>query len=366
MREYLLTFFVAASVTYLCVGLAGRIAHWTGGVLPTRDRDVHRAPVPRLGGLAMLFGLLAAMLVASYLPRMSTVFQESSDAQGLLTAAVVICLLGAADDVWVISAPTKLAGQFAAAGLLVVNGVQLTWLQLPNTTLTFGPDLGAILTIFLVVAVINAVNFIDGLDGLAAGALGIGAAAFFSYAYLLTVQEGFLRLTTPALIAVIVMGVCAGFLPHNVHPAKIFMGDSGAMLLGLLLASASITLTGKFPNDDVDSSGFLPFLLPLILPLAVIVLPFLDMTMAVVRRTWAGRAPWAPDKQHLHHRLLEIGHSQRRAVAIMWTWAAVVSFGVVIVARVNTTFAYVALGVAVLAAIALTVFRRRSASEHAS
>jgi UDP-GlcNAc:undecaprenyl-phosphate GlcNAc-1-phosphate transferase len=365
VREYLLTFFVAASVTYLCVGLAGRLSRWTGAALPPRDRDVHSAPVPRLGGVAMLAGVCAAMLVASYLPRMNAVFEESSDAQGLLAAAVVICLLGVADDIWEISAPTKLAGQIAAAGLLVVNGVQLTWLQLPNTTLTFGPDLGTFLTIFLVVAVINAVNFIDGLDGLAAGALGIGAAAFFTYAYLLTVEENFQRLTTPALVAVIVMGVCVGFLPHNVDPAKIFMGDSGAMLLGLLLASASITLTGKFPNEDVDSAGFLPFLLPLILPLAVIMLPFVDITMAVVRRTWAGRAPWAPDKQHLHHRLLEIGHSKRRAVVIMWTWAGVVSFGVVLVAIVNTPAAYIGLAAALLAAIALTVFRRRPVTENA-
>lgn len=359
MREYLLTFFVAASVTYLFAGLAGRVAHWVGAVLPTRDRDVHRAPVPRLGGLAMLAGLLAALLVASFLPRMSTVFRDSSDAQGLLAAAIVICLLGAADDIWELSATTKFAGQILAAGLLVVNGIQLNWLQIPpNDTLIFGQSDGAILTIFLIVAVVNAVNFVDGLDGLAAGVVGIGAAAFFLYTYLLTVEEGIPRLTTPALIAVITMGVCAGFLPHNVHPAKIFMGDSGALLLGLLLVSASITLTGRFPNEDVTSSSFLPTMLPLLLPMAVILLPFLDMAMAVFRRTRAGRAPWSPDKHHLHHRLLDIGHSDWRAVAIMWTWAAVVSFGVVIVARMNTLPAYLAAAGGVLVAIALTIGRR--------
>lgn len=359
MREYLLTFFVAASVTYLAVGPVGRIAHWVGAVLPVRDRDIHRTKVPRLGGVAMLAGLLAAMLVASYLPRMRDVFYESSDARGLLAAAIVICVLGAADDILDLSQLTKFAGQILAAGLLVANGVQLTYLQLPDPigTLTFGPAEGTVLTVFLVVAVVNAANFIDGLDGLAAGALGIGAAAFFSYAYLFTVEGGHDRLTASAMIAVIVIGVCAGFLPHNVHPARIFMGDSGALMLGLLLVSASITLTGRFPNDDVDS--WLPTLLPLILPLAVIALPFLDMTMAVIRRTWSGRAPWAPDKRHLHHRLLEIGHSHRRAVFIMWTWAAVVSFGVVVLARANAWPAYLIAACAVVLAVALTVTRKK-------
>ncbi|HEY9408314.1 MAG TPA: MraY family glycosyltransferase [Jiangellaceae bacterium] len=358
MREYLLTFFVAASVTYLMVGFAGRLAHWVGAVYPTRDRDVHRAPVPRLGGTAMLAGMLAAMLVASYLPRLRGVFEEYSDARALITAAVVICLVGVADDIWDISALAKLAGQLLAAGLLVLQGVQLTWIQLPGGAFIFDPQQGALLTVVLVVGVANAVNFIDGLDGLAAGAIGIGAAAFFSYAYL-TVEEGFSRMTTPALIAVVLMGICAGFLPHNVHPAKIFMGDSGSLLIGLLLVAASISLTGKYPSREVDESSFLLTLLPLILPLAVIVLPLLDMTLAVIRRTRAGRAPWAPDKQHLHHRLLEIGHSHRRAVFIMWLWAALVSFGVVVIALIGGWTTYALVAVAVLAAVAFTTGRPR-------
>jgi UDP-GlcNAc:undecaprenyl-phosphate GlcNAc-1-phosphate transferase len=359
VREYLLTFFIAASVTYLVVPLSGRLAHWVGAVPPTRDRDVHRAPVPRLGGTAMLVGLLAAILVASYLPRMRTVFEESTDAQALVSAAVVICLVGVADDIWDLSALTKFAGQLLAAGLLVGLGVTVNWLQLPGGSFSLDPFQGALLTVVMVVGTANAVNFVDGLDGLAAGVIGIGAAAFFSYAYLLTVEQGYSRLSTPALIAVVLMGITAGFLPHNVHPAKIFMGDSGSMLIGLLMAAGSISLTGRYPSQEVDGSSFLLTLLPLILPLAVILLPFLDMLMAVVRRTRAGRSPFAPDKQHLHHRLLQIGHSHRRAVAIMWVWAALVSFGVVVIALVGGWTTYALVAASLVMAIAFTTGRPR-------
>ncbi|HEX2323257.1 MAG TPA: MraY family glycosyltransferase, partial [Streptosporangiaceae bacterium] len=319
MREYLLTLLVAAGATYLLVALTGKIAYAVGAVPPTRDRDVHRAPVPRLGGLAMLGGLLCAMLVASYLPRMSQrVFEQSNDAQALVTAAAVICLVGVADDIWGLSALAKFAGQLLAGGLLVVQGVQLFWLPTPSGgTLALDQTQGAILTVLLVVATANAVNFVDGLDGLAAGVVGIGAAAFFSYAYLLAVEGGFSRLTTSALVMAVLCGMCVGFLPHNVHPARNFMGDSGSMLIGLLLAAGSISLTGSFPTTP-ESATFLVALLPLLLPLAVIALPFTDLLMAVFRRTRAGRSVFAPDKQHLHHRLLEIGHSHGRAVFLMW------------------------------------------------
>lgn len=359
MREYLLTFFVAASITYLMVALAGRVAHWVGAVLPIRDRDMHRDPVPRLGGLAMLAGLLGGVLVASYLPRMRDVFEQSTDAQALVTAAIVICLVGVADDIWDLSALAKFAGQMLAAGLLVVQGVELLWLPLPGGVFTLDPGQRAILTVLLVVGTANAVNFIDGLDGLAAGVVGIGAAAFLIYPYLLTVEQGVDRMTTPALVAVLLMGVCAGFLPHNISPARIFMGDSGAMLLGLLLAAGSITLTGRSPSQDVDESSFLLTLLPLVLPAAVIALPFLDMLLAVVRRTRAGRSPFSPDKQHLHHRLLQVGHSDRWAAAIMWIWAAVVSGGVVTIALVGGWTTYALLGLATLMLIAFTTRRPR-------
>ncbi|HEX6325105.1 MAG TPA: MraY family glycosyltransferase [Jiangellaceae bacterium] len=358
MREYLLIFFVAAGTTYLLVGVAGKIAHLVGAVPPTRDRDVHRDPVPRLGGLAMLGGLVAAFLVASVLPYMGQVFAESSAPRGVLIAAITICLVGVADDIWSLSALMKFAGQLLAAGLLVVEGVQLFWLPLPSgSPFILDSMQGAVLTVMLVVGTANAVNFVDGLDGLAAGVVGVGAAAFFSYAYVLTVEQGFTRLTMPALVTAALCGICLGFLPHNVHPARIFMGDSGALLLGLLLATGTITLTGQFSSPDVQEDGgtFLLTLLPLVIPVAVIALPFTDLVLAVWRRTGAGRSPFAPDKQHIHHRLLELGHSHRRAVAIMWVWAALIGFGIVLTALVGKWQIYLVIALALVATVLITM-----------
>jgi UDP-GlcNAc:undecaprenyl-phosphate/decaprenyl-phosphate GlcNAc-1-phosphate transferase len=184
----------------------------------------------------------------------------------------------------------------------------------------------------------NAVNFVDGLDGLATGVVGIGAGAFFAYSYLLTVFEDLTRATTASLITVAIAGACIGFLPHNFFPARMFMGDSGAMLLGLLLATSTISLTGQIDTSSLQEgpAGLVPAILPLVLPLAILALPFLDLTMAFVRRTYAGRWWFLPDKQHLHHRLLERGHSQRRAVLLMYIWSALVSCGVIVLSRVRT------------------------------
>jgi UDP-GlcNAc:undecaprenyl-phosphate GlcNAc-1-phosphate transferase len=186
------------------------------------------------------------------------------------------------------------------------------------------------------VATVNAVNFVDGLDGLAAGVVGIGAVAFFLFCYQLTRFNDASRATTSALLTAALAGACAGFLVHNFHPARLFMGDSGSMLIGLVLSASAVTLTGQFAETDLSQgaagsqASLLPTLLPLLLPISLLVVPMLDLVMAVVRRTRAGRSPFAPDKQHLHHRLLEIGHSQRRAVLIMWLWAGLVAFGTVL------------------------------------
>jgi UDP-GlcNAc:undecaprenyl-phosphate GlcNAc-1-phosphate transferase len=187
-----------------------------------------------------------------------------------------------------------------------------------------------------VVATVNAVNFVDGLDGLAAGVVGIGAAAFFVYCYQLSSFNNVTLATTGALLSAALAGACAGFLPHNFHQARLFMGDSGSMLIGLVLSASAVTLTGQFSASQItegaagSQASLLPTLLPLLLPISILVVPILDLVLAVVRRTRAGRSPFAPDKQHLHHRLLEIGHSHRRAVLIMWMWAALVAFGAVL------------------------------------
>jgi len=340
VREYLLTAVVAAAVTYLLTPVARRIAIRWGAMTPVRDRDVHAIPTPRLGGIAMMGGFAAALLVSNSLPFLGPRMVER-DIVAVLSGAVLICLLGVADDRWELDAVTKLAGQVLAAGVMVLQGVQMLFLPLGGLApgppddipgaVVLGPLEGSVLTILLIVVTINAVNFVDGLDGLAAGIVAIAAAAFFAFSYLLTVDEGLLRATTAGVVAAALVGVCVGFLPHNFSPARVFMGDSGSMLIGLLLATTTITLTGSV-DPNALSTDIAPALVPLLLPIAVMVVPFLDVVLAIVRRTVAGRSPFAPDKQHLHHRLLERGHSHARAVLVMYLWTAVLAFGATAVA----------------------------------
>ncbi len=242
MREYGLTILVAAAITYLFTPLVRRFAIVVGAEHKGRARDVHTEPVPLLGGIAMYLGLAAALLVASRLTHLSTVFMGTRVGSGLLLAGGVVVLMGFVDDRWGLGAITKLAGQVAAGAILVWSGAVVAWLPVPGGgTLSLTSDQQTVLTILVVVVTINAVNFIDGLDGLAAGIVGIGAAAFFLYYYTLTKRLGLDEQTNPALASAILAGVCLGFLPHNFHPARIFMGDTGSMLLGLLLAYAPIS-----------------------------------------------------------------------------------------------------------------------------
>jgi UDP-GlcNAc:undecaprenyl-phosphate GlcNAc-1-phosphate transferase len=352
VREYVLTFLTASVVTYLLVPLVLKFAIAFKAMTPVRDRDVHAIPTPRLGGLAMFFGMIAALLMASRLPELHKVFTESPTWVGLLSAGGLLVVVGIADDRWEIDALTKMAGQVAAAGLLIMNGVQLLWIPLPGGTLALPPSYGVPLTIIIVVATINAVNFIDGLDGLAAGIVGVSALAFFVYAYLVTVVAHLDHQTAPALIAIVLAGMCAGFIPHNFSPARIFMGDTGSMLIGLLLATSMITVSGFDPVALNGSINRFPTILPL-LPVAILVVPYADMLMAVIRRTYDGRSPFAPDKKHLHHRLLDLGHSHRGAALVMYLWTALFSFGVVALSAVKSPL--VVLSVASLVAIAALV-----------
>jgi len=361
VRNYLLTLLVAAAVTYLLTAPVRRFAVRHHAMAEVRDRDVHDVPTPRLGGLAMFGGFAAGMLVASKLPLLRTVFENGSrEWLALLSGAFLICLLGAADDRWGLDAVTKLAGQVLAAGVMALQGVQLLWL--PLGTLTYVPpeSLGVLLTVLVVVVAINAVNFVDGLDGLAAGITMISAGSLFVFSYILWVVEQVDRAATPTMITAIVVGCCAGFLPHNFHPARLFMGDSGSMLIGLVLSASALTLTTQFSGTEISRGGLgseaslLPTLLPLVLPISILIVPMADLLLAVVRRTRAGRSPFAPDKQHLHHRLLEIGHSQRRAVFIMWLWAGLVAFGTVVVSLYTGPLMWTSLVAATVITISLT------------
>ncbi len=331
MREYLLVLLIAAAVTYLVSGLCRRLALRTGALARVRDRDVHTIAMPYFGGVAMLFGVGAAVMLAWQLPFLGRLAVVEEDSRAVLIAAAVICVVGVMDDLFELSALAKFAGQVLAAGIAVALGVKMLWIPLPGRTLSLDSAASVAITVFFIVLCSNAVNFVDGLDGLATGVVGIGALAFFAYSYLLTYTQELSRATTSSLITVAIVGACLGFLPHNFFPARMFMGDSGAMLLGLLLATSTISLTGQIDTSALDdgSAGLIPTVLPLVLPLAILALPFLDVTLAYIRRTYAGRWWFVPDKQHLHHRLLERGHSQRRAVTLMYIWSALVSFGVI-------------------------------------
>jgi UDP-GlcNAc:undecaprenyl-phosphate GlcNAc-1-phosphate transferase len=335
VREYLTVFLIAAVVTYLLGVVAREFALRSGAVAKVRDRDVHAVPIPYFGGVAMLGGLCAAFLVALKLPFLSIGnAQIIHDGTVVLVAGALICLLGVLDDLFELDALMKLGGQLLAAGILVVNQVQYFSFQLPGRG-QFIPDptQAAIVSVVVVVATVNAVNFVDGLDGLAAGVVGIGAVAFFAFSYKLADANNETLAITAAVLCAALGGACVGFLPHNFFPARIFMGDSGSMLIGLVLSGSALTLTGQFASVDMSrgaagsQASLLPTLLPIVLPISILIVPFADLVLAVIRRTRAGRSPFAPDKQHLHHRLLEIGHSHRRAVLIMWMWAGLIAFG---------------------------------------
>ncbi len=351
MREYGLSLLVAAAMAYLVMPVVRHLALRAGAVAGVRDRDVHDHAIPRWGGLGMFLGLLAGMILASKLPMMRSVFEGSAqESKALLSGAVIIVALGLADDRWELSALTKAAGQLLAAGVMSMQGIALLWLPVRDGVLVLDPTTSVIVTVMIVIVTVNAINFIDGLDGLAASVTGVSSLAFFLYAYLLSVQHGVERATLSTLVSALLVGICLGFLPHNAFPARLFMGDTGSMLIGYLLAASAITLTGKVDPNALAGTTLLPALLPILVPLAVLALPLLDLALAVIRRTRAGRSPFAPDKQHLHHRLLEMGHSQRRAVFLLTGWAALVSFTALLTAFVPLAWAlaFSALGAALL------------------
>ncbi len=364
MREYLLTLCITAAVTYLLTGPVRKFAIVAGAMPEIRARDVHREPTPRLGGIAMFFGLCAGLLVADHLTNLSAVFERSNEPRALLSGAALIWLIGVLDDKFEIDALIKLGGQMIAAGVMVMQGLTILWLPIPGFgSVALTQWQGTLLTVALVVITINAVNFVDGLDGLAAGMVCIASAAFFLYAYRVWVSYGIEAAAPATLFSAILMGMCLGFLPHNMHPARIFMGDSGSMLIGLVLAAGAISITGQVDPDALKVFAqsereavhqTVPVYIPLLLPLTIIAIPAADLVLAIVRRTWRGQSPFAADRGHLHHRLLEIGHSHSRAVLIMYFWSALIAFGT-LAYSVNSASMWIVLGVVFLSAIGLAL-----------
>ncbi len=353
MREYLITLLISAALCYLITPFVRKFAIRFGAVADIRSRDIHTLPTPRWGGVAMWLAMTFTFLIVNKLPLVGKSFGHET--QGIFLAATFVVLLGMADDRFQLDALTKLAGQALAAGILLIYGIQILWVPI-NGVITLPASIGQLITVLIVLVTINAVNFIDGMDGLAAGIVAIAGIAFFAFAYLLAVDYGFSRAGAPSLTTAVLIGVCIGFLPHNAHPAKIFMGDSGSMLLGLLLAAASITLTGQIDPNAISAEKLGPTLLPLLLPLAVLAIPLADLVLAVLRRLKAGKSPFAPDKEHLHHRLMSAGNSQLKTAIIMYFWTATIAFPVTVSAFAPLWVA--ALTAAVLIAITLMVSRR--------
>ncbi len=350
-REYFFIAAIAASLTFVITPLIRVVAVRIGAVTPVRDRDVHTHPIPRLGGVGILAGFLGAVAAARQLPHLSQIF-ESSEIIGICVGALLSALVGAIDDVRELDPLTKLSGQAIAAGTMAWFGVQLLSLPLFGVTVLPAPVL-LVITVGIVLVTMNAVNFIDGLDGLAAGIVGIAALAFFVYAYELSyTYDPPNVISTATFVSAALLGCCLGFLPHNFHPARLFMGDSGALLLGLLLSAATVSMVGNIdPSAHVGPNTHLALYLPIIVPMAVMGIPLLDMTLAIIRRARRGQHPWQADAQHLQHRMLRIGHTHRRAVLLLYFWAAIIAFGVVALTFFDE--GHLALAVILLIAVAV-------------
>lgn len=321
---------VVAGVAFVTVVLATPVTRWLsfklGAVDEPGGRRAHKVPTGRLGGLALFAGFLAAVAVASRLPTFEAVFATTSEPEAIVLAALVVVTVGLVDDLRGVSAPVKLAGQMLAAGTLALFGVLLRYVYIPGSPgslVVLGNDLAALFTILAIVAMINAVNLVDGLDGLAAGIAAIAAFALYCYVHFAALETVSLPPSAELVFAAVV-GSCLGFLVYNSHPASIFMGDTGAMLLGLLLGAGGVLyMGGTFAPRGPD---FAAFAVPVLVPALVLAVPFVDTIWAILRRLRSGRALFSPDKRHLHHRLVAIGHSQRRAVLIMYYWSALLAF----------------------------------------
>ena len=339
MREYLVTVLLAAIITYLLTPLVRDLAIKAGAVTAIRSRDVHLEPTPRWGGLAMWLSMALTLVIVNYLPLVHKSF--GSEATGIFLSGTFILLLGLVDDRFDLDPITKFAGQALAAGILLIYGVQILWLPINGIT-TLPTNIGQLLTILFVMVVINAINFVDGLDGLATGIVMICAASFFAFSYLLAVINGLNRAGAPSLITAVVIGLCLGFLPHNFHPAQIFMGDSGAMFLGLMVSASAITLTGQVDASAITEENGSSALLPLLLPFTVLAIPLLDFAMAILRRVKAGRSPFAADREHLHHRIMRFGLTQQRTTIVLYLWTAMFALPTVIAAFASIWIAILA------------------------
>jgi UDP-GlcNAc:undecaprenyl-phosphate/decaprenyl-phosphate GlcNAc-1-phosphate transferase len=358
LLSYLWVFLLTAVAVAVITPGVLLFARKVGAIDRPSDRKVHPKPTPTLGGIGILFGAAAGVGIASLIPEFRLVFRDSSELEGTLVAAAVIVAVGALDDLRTLSAPAKVAGQVLAAGLLILyGGIELHYFWFPGQgIISLGPDLAVPLTVLWVLVAVNAINLIDGLDGLAAGIVVIAAGAFFIWVY--SVPPLFsVPVSTPGLLSAITAGAAVGFLPYNFYPARIFMGDSGSMLFGVLLAAATISGVGSTVQP---SGGDLAALaIPVLIPAIVLAVPLADVALAIARRLRRGRPVFAPDKQHIHHQLRLIGHTHRQAVLMMYFWSVLLAGSALAISFINGRALVGAILCVALALIAATFIPRR-------
>jgi len=295
----IIAFVIAAAIVFMVTPTVGSIARFMGAMDEPDERKIHEDPVPRLGGLAIFFGFIIPALLF---------LELTNEMKGVLVGASVITLFGAVDDLRGTSPLVKFSGQLIAAGCLVAYGVRVDYFTLPLIgSIDLAPALAIPLTLLWVVALVNIVNFIDGMDGLAAGVCTIAAGTFAVIA---------ISLGRPGagILAAILAGTTLGFLRHNFFPASIFMGDSGSMLLGFVLAA--VTVHGVLKSVAAVT---------LVIPLLILGVPIFDLSFAILRRVKNRQSIFRPDRGHLHHRLFNIGFSQRKAVLVLYSWCTLMS-----------------------------------------
>jgi UDP-GlcNAc:undecaprenyl-phosphate GlcNAc-1-phosphate transferase len=336
-----------------------------------RDRDIHKTPTPNASGIAMFGAFLLAMLIAWQMPFFRGVFRDSSEPLGVVLGASIIVAIQFIDDLRDLSPPAKLAGVVLGASVMYFFGLSMFYFRIPFAGfVVLAPDVAPLMTVLWVAGMTQAVNLIDGLDGLAAGVVAIAAAAFTIYAQRLSDGGLLAPENIGPLLAVIACGLCLGYLPHNVHPAKVFMADSGAYLLGVLMAASTLVVGGRIADQFSGQTYF--FYAPIFIPLFILGVPIIDVAWSIVRRTRRGGSFSAADSEHIHHRLMRLGHGTKRAVYILWAWTALLS-GFVLAPTFgagNTTFLNRAVPFAV-AGLGLALFtlfhpgiRDRSRADH--
>ena len=355
---YLFIGVIAAVVTFVSTPFVVKLATRMNWVVEPDERRVHKVPTPDVGGIAMFLGFIVALAIAWKMGRFSPVFDNNSEPLGVLLAAIVIFSTGLVDDIREISSPAKVTGTVIAGLVLVYFGATMFYFRVPFLDVfVLSNDWIPLITILWLMGMSQAVNLIDGLDGLAAGIVAIAAASFFLYSRRLDDLGALAQPNMGPLIAIIALGVCLGFLPHNFNPAKIFMGDSGALFLGLLMAVSTSVVGGRAdPNSQTYTPGQTYFFLaPLFIPLFILGVPILDTLFAIIRRAVNRQGVATADKGHLHHRLMNLGHGQRRSVLILWLWTTILSGFVLYPILTKAQTALIPIGTAAIALSLYTV-----------